>query len=250
MIFHTFGDKKKKAVIFIHGLLTPWQIWKNSIEHFEKNYFVIVPELDSHTEQEKSSFQSVEKEAKQIKDFVIKNCDEKIFMLCGLSMGGRIAATTAALPDIDVENLVLDGAPLFPLPKLMINIMAKNYIGIIRKSKKRNPKVLKNFTKYFMPENFLDAFLKIADNIEEDSLNKILSEVFVPFEFKKYDSVKKIFFMHGTKSNEILAKKSAVKMKEINPQTEIKSYEGYAHAQLACFESEKWLMEVSEWLKK
>ena len=27
MIFHTYGNKENKAVVLIHGMLTPWQIW-------------------------------------------------------------------------------------------------------------------------------------------------------------------------------------------------------------------------------
>ena len=26
MIFHTYGNKENKAVVLIHGMLTPWQI--------------------------------------------------------------------------------------------------------------------------------------------------------------------------------------------------------------------------------
>ena len=33
-------------------------------------------------------------------------------MICGLSMGGRIAATLAGMQDISTEYLILDGAPL------------------------------------------------------------------------------------------------------------------------------------------
>jgi hypothetical protein len=33
-------------------------------------------------------------------------------------------------------------------------------------------------------------------------------------------------------------------MKEVNPQTEIRSFEGLAHAELACFKPEQWVKEV------
>ena len=45
MIFHTFGDKENKAVILVHGMLNPWQIWNKAIEKFSRTYYVIVPEL-------------------------------------------------------------------------------------------------------------------------------------------------------------------------------------------------------------
>jgi hypothetical protein len=31
-------------------MLTPWQIWNTAAERFSKDHYVIVPELDAHTE--------------------------------------------------------------------------------------------------------------------------------------------------------------------------------------------------------
>lgn len=250
MLFHTFGDNSKKTILLIHGALTPWQIWDNAIETFSKDYFVIVPELDAHTEDKATSFQSVEEEAKEIIDYIIKTREGKIFLLCGLSMGGRIAACIANSSELSIENLILDGAPLLPLPKLMINIMTKNYIAIIRESKKRDSRILENCKRNFLPEKHIEDFLKLADNMDETSIKNMISSVFSKFEFKNYQACSRILFIHGSKVNEALAKKSAAKMKKINPQTEIKCYEGYSHAQLACFEAEKWTMEVKTWLEK
>ena len=132
MIFHTFGNNTNKVVIFIHGMLTPWQIWNEAIEYWSKDYYVILPELDAHTEETKSTFESVEKEAEKIKNYLCDTVCGKVYMMCGLSMGGRIAA---------------------------------------------------------------------------------------------------------------------IRMKEVSPQTEIRCYKGYAHAYLACFEQQKWIGEVSKWLK-
>ena len=93
MNFHTFGNNTNKVVIFIHGMLTPWQIWNEAIEYWSKDYYVILPELDAHTEETKSTFESVEKEAEKIKNYLCDTVCGKVYMMCGLSMGGRIAAT-------------------------------------------------------------------------------------------------------------------------------------------------------------
>ena len=68
MIFHTFGDVSKKPVLLIHGMLNPWQLWEETVEHFSKEYYVVVPELDAHTEEETSTFVSVDDEAKAIRE--------------------------------------------------------------------------------------------------------------------------------------------------------------------------------------
>lgn len=250
MIFHTFGKNTDKAVVFIHGMLTPWQIWNEAIEYWEKDYYVIVPELDAHTEETKSTFETVEKEAETIKKYLADTVGGKVYMMCGLSMGGRIAATIAGFEDIKIENLVLDGAPLCSTSSLLKWIMKNNYNSIIHKSQKRDSKVIESFKKEFLPEVHLENYLKIADNMEDNSISNIIDSVFAEFEYKKIDSNCRIFFMHGTKGNETVSKKAAIRMREVNPQTEIRCYKGYAHAFLACFEQQKWIKEVSEWLNK
>ena len=177
MVFHTFGNKENPVAILIHGMLTPWQIWKNTAEHLSEEFFIIVPELDAHTEEEPSSFISVEDEANKIKEFVLDNSDGNISLLCGLSMGGRIAATLAGLQGLTVENLVLDGAPLGSMSKLLINIMKKNYKDIIDKSKKRNSKILESAKRDFLPEKYIPDYLKIADNMDEKSIDNAIQRI-------------------------------------------------------------------------
>ena len=106
-----------------------------------------------------------------------------------------------------------------------------------------------HFKKDFLPERFLEDFLRLAEYMDELSIKNILGSVFSAFEFRRYDDSCKILFMHGTKGNELVSKKSAVKMKAVNPQTNIRCYNGYAHAQLLSFEQSKWIDEVKDFLE-
>ena len=151
MKFHTVGNESGKIIVLIHGMLNPWQIWMDVANAFSEEYYVVIPELDAHTQEEPSHFISVEDEAAKIHDYLIQNFDGELYMLCGLSMGGRIAAALAGLQGISTEYLILDGAPLFPVPKIVIKFMTGNYIRIIQKSRKRDPKVFENFKKDFLP---------------------------------------------------------------------------------------------------
>lgn len=249
MNFYTYGNKSNKTIMFIHGMLTPYQIWSDAATYFSKDYYVVIPELDGHTQDKTSEFISVEDEALKLYEYIRNNLDGKLYALCGLSMGGRIAAQLASMPDITIDNLVLDGAPLQKMPKLLTGIMKKNYIAIIKKSVQRDPKTIESCKRDFLPDRYLDDFFKVADNITESSVNNIIDSVFSVFQFKKYSENMKILFMHGTKGNEAAAKRSAVSMKKVNPQTEIRCFNGYAHAYLACYEIDKWIDEVSGFLK-
>ena len=150
----------------------------------------------------------------------------------------------------DNYNLIRNGRvlPLLSLPKIMITFMAKSYVKIINKSKNRDSKVIESFKKDFLPERYLNDYFALADYMNEQSIKNAFNSVFSKFEFKKYDATCNILFMHGTKGNEFVSKKSAIKMKEANPQTEIRNFKGYAHAQLLSFETSKWIKEVQGFL--
>ena len=128
--------------------------------------------------------------------------------------------------------------------------MKKGYKSIIAKSKKRDPKIIESCKRDFLPERYHEAFFKLADNMDNESVDRMLESVFSAFEYKKYGSGMKILFMHGTKGNESVAAKSALKMKETNPQTEILCFEGCAHAQVACFEPDKWIRAADRFIPK
>ena len=248
MIFHTYGNKENKAVVLMHGMLTPWQIWSYAIEKFSKDYYVVVPELDGHTELTPTVFHSIEEETAKIRDYIIEELNGDIYLLAGLSMGGRIAATLAKSEDLSIENLVLDGAPLTKVNGLMKAMMKSNYKTIIMKSKMHDAKILEQAKKGFLPENMIPYYIKIAENMIMVSVNNIIDSVFSRFDYPKYKSGMKILFMHGTKGNESLSAKCAVRMKGINPQTEIRSFDGLGHAELACFKPEQWYEEVRSFI--
>ena len=244
MNFHTFGNKEGSAVILIHGMLTPWQIWNKAAEEFSGTHYVIVPELDGHTENEKSTVISIEDEARKITEYIREELSSEVYLLAGLSMGGRIAAEIAKDPGLKIQNLVIDGAPLIKLNGLFKSIMKSNYRSILDKARSRNPKLEASFKKDFLPGEYWEPFLKIADNMDRQSVENIIDSAFAPFEFTKYPEGMKILFMHGTKGNESVSKKGALKMKDLNPQMEIRCFDGLAHAELACFRNEQWIKEV------
>lgn len=249
MRFHTFGNVNNKKIILVHGVLTPWQIWNDAIEHYSKDYFVIVPALDGHIEEETSEFISVEDEAEKIVTYVLKNYGKDIFAVCGLSMGGAITYKIFEDGRLNIKNLIMDGAPLSPLGKLPIWFMTKNYISIVHKSKMRDANVIESFKKNFLPEKYLDSYLKFADTMSDKTIINMLNSVFRISITNNYNADNtSILFLHGTKGNEAVSAKAAKKMKELYPQTEIKCYKGFAHAELAIYHADEWIKAVDEFI--
>lgn len=249
MRFHTFGDGNKKIMVLIHGVLTPWQIWQEHAKYYEKDYLVVVPALDGHVEEEASEYISVEDEANKIIDYVINAYGKEVDVLCGLSMGGAVAYKVFESGKLTINNLVVDGAPLSPLGKLPVWFMTKNYMNIIHKTKVRDQKTLDSFKKYFLPEEYLPSFLKFADTMTDETIKNMLSSVFSTNISKTpVENDTKILFMHGTKGNEVVSKKAARKMKEVYPQTVIKCFDGYAHAELSIYHVKEWIDTVKRFI--
>lgn len=248
MKLHKFGNTNAPVMVLIHGVLTPWQIWEHQIHAFEKDYHIFVVALNAHTEEEASEFVSLETEVADILQGLQAHNVTEIHVLCGLSMGGVIAHEIWKTGHLPIKHLVLDGAPLIPFPFGSGGIMAKNYIKIIHKSKARDPKVLASFKKNFLPEKYLDSYLKIADFMTDESMRNIIKAADTGNLCTCVDNKSKILFIHGTKGNEILSKKVGKLIKKAYPETEVICFKGDMHCYKAIYEPEKWLEVVTQFI--
>ena len=91
MIVHEFVNGNKPCMILIHGVLTPWQIWTPQIDAFIDRYNIYVIALNAHTEETESEFVSLTEESEKIIQYFEKNNIDNIDVLCGISLGGKIA---------------------------------------------------------------------------------------------------------------------------------------------------------------
>lgn len=248
MKLHEFGNVNAPTMVLIHGVLTPWQIWEAQIRSFEKDYHIFVVALSAHTEEEASEFISLESEVSDIITALQAHDVTEIHALCGLSLGGVIAHEIWKSTRLPIKHLVLDGAPLVPFPFGSSGFMTKNYINLIHKSKKRDPKVIASFKKNFLPEKYLDSYLKIADFMSDTSMANIVKAADTGNLCTTVDNKSKILFLHGTKGNEILSKNVGKLIKKAYPETEVVCFKGDIHCYKAIYEPEKWVTVVKEFI--
>lgn len=248
MQVHEFIEGKKPIMVLIHGVLTPWQIWMPQITAFKEKYNVYAIALNAHTEENASEFVSATAEAEEIEQYFLKQNIETIDVLCGISLGGKIAHEIWKNGNLTICNLILDGAPLVSCPKFAERIMIKNYIKIIHQSKAREEKVLESFKKQFLPEKYLDSYLKIADFMTDKSMENLVFAAFKGSMRKDVNNKSRILFIHGTRGNEVLSKKSASLMKKFYPETKVICFKGDTHCYKAIYETEKWVEVVDTFL--
>lgn len=251
MFFHTFGDKSNGAVVLIHGVLTPWQIWERQIEFFKEKYFVVVPALDGHIEDQASEYLSVDDEAEKIENYINKELGGSVFAVCGLSMGGVIANRLFERNNIKLRKLVLDGAPLVKISALSNKVMTVSYKSIIHKSKNRDAKTLESFKRDFLPERFLTSYLKFADTMSDSTIENMIRSVSETTPLPRENPYNtEIMFLHGTKGNKVYSKKAAKMLKQFYPELVIRCFDGFKHAELAIYQPDKWLDTVDPFLTK
>ena len=147
MVVHEFVDGNKPIMVLVHGVLTPWQVWTPQITSFREHYNIYTIALNAHTEDTATEFVSVLAEAEEIVQYFRAKSIDTVDVLCGISLGGKIAHEIWKGGKLNNHILIMDGAPLVACPKFAINIMIKNYKDIVHKSKVRDAKVIDNFKK-------------------------------------------------------------------------------------------------------
>lgn len=64
-----FGDRNKRKIIFIHGFQCPYQIWEKYIEHYQKDYHIIIPIMPGHNPKKQEKFFSFLQTSRELEDY-------------------------------------------------------------------------------------------------------------------------------------------------------------------------------------
>ena len=68
-----FGDRNKRKIIFIHGFQCPYQIWEKYIEHYQKDYHIIIPIMPGHNPKKQEKFFSFLQTSRELEDYYLWN---------------------------------------------------------------------------------------------------------------------------------------------------------------------------------
>ncbi|MFY9262541.1 MAG: alpha/beta hydrolase [Arcanobacterium sp.] len=177
MRFHVFGDSNADVMILIHGTLTPWQSWRAQVDYFSQKYCVVAVSLSGHTGDIADEFESIDDEARQIEEYVLSRFGPRVHAVCGVSLGGSIAYRLFENGRLEIDYLILDGAPLVPLNWLITTFLKKQGLAIAHKSQRRDPKTLERFGSYFLPDKYLSYYLELVDGMSDASMLNLVNSV-------------------------------------------------------------------------
>jgi pimeloyl-ACP methyl ester carboxylesterase len=114
MIIKTFGNRKDKKIVFIHGMAMEGL----NYYHFEQllpNSYLIIPTLDGHYAENKTSFISLNDQVDKIICFLNKNNIDELFCIVGTSLGALIAFEIFKKHAVNIKKIIFDGGPFFRL---------------------------------------------------------------------------------------------------------------------------------------
>lgn len=125
MLFNTFGDPTKKQLMLVHGLGVSYQVFNPLIEHLQALYSIIAVQVDgflvdAQNNPISSVFTSIDDQVDQLVEYIRTAYNGHLYAAYGLSMGGCIVAKLQERTDISIDHVVLDAAPLVPLPRWLI----------------------------------------------------------------------------------------------------------------------------------
>lgn len=246
-----FGDKSNKKIILIHGFESPYQIWEKYIRHYEKDFHVIVPILPGHNPDCKEEFTDFDRCAKEIEDFCISSYGNKVYAVYAMSMGGVLACHLWKNRNIQIEKLIMESSPILSVGKLIASVLTKTYLNITHKAQQRDEKTVKQAVNTMVREEQLDDFLKLLDNISDNTITNYLREI---GKFKLPDDIDTpdtgVVYYYGGKVSEMLFRNVAKRLKKMYPQAETICLNGKGHCEDALLNSEKRIDELDRILKE
>ncbi|MDE7389880.1 MAG: alpha/beta hydrolase [Lachnospiraceae bacterium] len=240
-----FGDKGKKKIILIHGFQSPYQVWNKYIEHYKKDFCIIVPIMPGHNPNIKEDFVSFSKTAEELENYYILHYGNNVYAVFGMSMGGVLAATLWQNEKLHIDKVIFDGSPIVSLNCAIRKFMINFYINITHKSQQRDKKTMRQATKSIIPQENFGDFLQVLDSMSDVTIANCINSI-ADFKLRSDIDSKhtKIYFYHGTAANEILAKKSAKFILRNYPDAVIKCFKGKSHCEVSLFYPELMIKEL------
>ena len=241
MKYKEYGLKNKDIIILLHGGGLSWWNYIDEIGLLEDEFHIVIPILDGHSDSDKN-FISIENNASEIINFINENYNGKVKLIGGLSLGGQVLLEILSRNPNICEYAVIESALVIPMKftyKMIEPIFNLTY-GLTKKSwfsklQFKNLKIKNSlYDLYYedtckISKNNLIAFMKSNSSYElKDTLSRTRAKVLI---------------LVGSKERSIM-KKSAVKIAELIPNSELEILQGYYHGDISINHADDYVERV------
>lgn len=244
MIFKETEINGFPTIIFLHGGgLSEWSL-RPIVNEFKKEFHVITPIIDGHGEDGDETFVSISDSAAKLIQYIDTKCNRQVFAIAGLSIGAQILTEVLSQRADITQYAVIESALVYPI-KGVTNFtvpMFQLFYGLIKK---------RWFSK--MQANSLNVPAELFETYYRDSLkmskqsliNMTVSNGTYDLKESISSTKAKVVVIVGGKEIEIM-KKSARKLKEIIPKSELYIAANMKHGEISL----KYPQKYAELLRK
>ncbi len=251
MTFHEFGDKNFPHILLIHGGGNSWWNYLRQARMLSDKYHVILPTLDGHGEEYQKEYISTENSAQQILEYIKNNCDRKLFVIGGVSLGGQIAIELLSLDSDIAEKAIIDGSICIPQPKLarICTVIVKLF-GKIMFSKSASKIQLglmkKMYPNMAYPEEIENYYIEDMPRIPIKTLVTIYQTYMGRYRLKDTitESKAQVLYIYGEKEMKCV-KESAKLFQKMHPDCTLYEAKGYNHGYLSAYLPLEWMELVN-----
>ena len=257
MNFHEFGDRGLPSILMIHGGGNAWWNYLRQARALSDRYHVILPTLDGHGEEWAVPYESTEKTADQLMDYIDAQCGGHLFALCGVSLGGQIAIELLSRRADLARKAIIDGSLCIPQPLLgRFCIASVRLFGrwmfsekACRRQLALMPRVLPQ--KMLYPKEIQAYYLQDMPRLPMATLETMYRTYMMTYRLK--DSIREtraqVMYWYGEKEMGCV-KQSARLFRQMVPSCEIVEAKGYGHGYLSVYLPEEWLQRALPFLEK
>ena len=129
-----YGKANERTIMLLHGGGLSYWNYRKEAESLAKDFHLILPILSGHSDSGES-FTSIEDNAREILSYIDQNCEGKLLVLGGLSLGAQIAVEMICQRNDVAERLIIESAALLPdkLTNALIKPALASSYWLIRK---------------------------------------------------------------------------------------------------------------------
>jgi len=212
MLFKEFGNKNAPVFVALHGGGLSWWSLQKVIDILKTDYYVIVPVIDGHGEDNATTFISIQDSAQKLIAYIDRNFNGQVFTLSGLSIGAQLVTEVLSIRPNIAKYAVIESALVYPIKvvSLMVQPAFELSYGLIKKRwfSKMQAKAT------CIPDEMFEQYYQDSSKISKQSLMNIsLSNGDYRLKESIADTKSKVLIIVGEKEIGIM-KKSARRLHE------------------------------------
>lgn len=243
MKYAEYGLMQNETIIFLHGGgLAPWN-YCDKAEQLQDRFHIIIPVLDGHNGSD-ADFTTIENNADEIINYIDENFCGRIFMICGLSLGGQILTEILAKRKDICKYAIIESTLVIPM-KITYAFIQPIFSICYPLIKKRWFARLQ-FKTLHIKESLFEDYYRDSAAISKENMLAFLK---ANSDYKLKDSVKeslaRVLILVGSKESRIMKKSAEILYGQI-PNATLEVLSGYYHGDLGINHASEYIQKIDD----